>query len=457
MYDKYNFITGVPHWNEKKCDLDENVTMMNINSCVNGSLDKNDEKFIFPSKYLNNLKLCKLKIGMAPLFPYSVIANENSLQSLDRLKEEDIFGSDLEIIKIMAKKINFTLEMFYIKRDEDNNMVKKNFINYLLNGTLDACAGGLYNIYGNVVAYSGVYDRELVIWIYTVERETRSWQTLLRKTGGLYIFLIFLASYSIIWKLFCQFDGRAVSLNNTILYSFGALVGTTSLLDAMSLKQKILNLSYLILCLHLSSYISTQMYYYLTVENPPQTINTIDELAISDTIPYLVPTKKYFLNNDKYIAFANTSRDCEDFLDCERSVLKNRGATLILDGLLYPFQSSTAVKDESRIMRVDEDVLVLYHEMIMRKDSFMVDKLHNIILRLFEAGICDKLYKEAIGVTIVDKAKIAVKNILSYSYSCSAGCKITWLQLAGSFYLWMIGCGLSICCFIVEILTKKQV
>ncbi|XP_061379089.1 uncharacterized protein LOC133319270 [Danaus plexippus] len=431
--------------------------MMNINSCVNGSLDKNDEKFIFPSKYLNNLRLCEFKVGMASLFPYTVIENKDSLETLDRLEEEDIFGSDLEIMKIMAKKMNVTLEMFYIKRFEENALLQTDYIEYMLNGTLDACAGGLYNIYGDVVAYSGVYNRQSVIWIYTVERETRSWQTLLRKTGGLYIFLIFLASYSIIWKLFCQFDGRAVSLNNTILYSFGALVGTTSLLDAMSLKQKILNLSYLILCLHLSSYISTQMYYYLTVENPPQTINTIDELAISDTIPYLVPTKKYFLNNDKYIAFANTSRDCEDFLDCERSVLKNRGATLILDGLLYPFQSSTAVKDESRIMRVDEDVLVLYHEMIMRKDSFMVDKLHNIILRLFEAGICDKLYKEAIGVTIVDKAKIAVKNILSYSYSCSAGCKITWLQLAGSFYLWMIGCGLSICCFIVEILTKKQV
>ncbi|CAG9564889.1 unnamed protein product [Danaus chrysippus] len=390
----------MPHWNEHICDLDENVTMKNINTCINGSLDKNDEKFIFPSKHLDNLKLCKFNVGMATLFPYSEIEHKESLNTLDRLEENEIFGSDLEIMKIMAKKFNATLEMFYIKRSEENALLQKDYVKYLLNGSLDACAGGLYNIYGDVVAYSGIYTRQSVIWIYTVEREKRSWQALLRKTGGLYIFLIFLASYSIIWKLFCQFDGRAVSLSNTILYSFGALVGTTSLLDAMSLKQKILNLSYLILCLHLSSYISTQMYYYLTVENPPQTIKTIDELAISDRTPYLVPGKKYFLNNEKYIAFANTSRDCEDFLDCERSVLNNRGSTLILDGFLQPFQSLTAVKDESRIMRVDEDVLVIYHEMIMRKDSSMVNKFHNIIQSLFEADILFQYVDSAVPIDI---------------------------------------------------------
>ncbi|XP_047535758.1 uncharacterized protein LOC125070101 [Vanessa atalanta] len=449
---KYNFLTAVPEIDEVTCNTTEIVEIKHINNCTNGTLDEKRLTRIFPVKAPSNFKLCNFNVGMSIFYPYSMTNNTDTLKDFD--DGVNFYGVDIDIMKIMAKRFNSTLKLFYITKNDYDPKLRKIVVQYLLNETLDAYAGGAYRLYGDEVSYSGIYSRQTVIWVYTVERNRRTWQSLLFKMNGLYIFLIIYQCYVILWNLISKFDHQTISILDSFVYGWGALFGGAGLQDARSLKQKFLNIVYLIACLHLSAYVSTQIYYYLTIDRPPNSYTSVDELTSSGKIPYLIPNEKYFIDDKKYIAFANTSRQCDTFLNCEELMLINNGSTIIIDAQLAPLQSSSAVHDEARVLQVPEYILVVYHEMILRKNSPLVKKFQEYTQRLFESGICQMLYVRSIGITVVDRAKIANQNILSNSYSCTVGCEITLSQLAGVFYIWMAGCFCSCIVFILEILMK---
>nr|XP_034834940.1 uncharacterized protein LOC117991451 [Maniola hyperantus] len=447
-------LTITSEMNEDSCRYDGRIKKEKFKLCRNYfDRDKEiDESLQAPL----DLKKCKFNVGMASLYPYSMIKNKEYLKTFDPLRVDDMNGSDVEIIKIIANYFNATLNLHYVDRNEENPYFDDEYLKFVINGSLDVCVGGLYKIYGDIVSYSGIYSSQAIVWVYTVERSTRSWQKLVGKTHGLYIFLIFYVLYSITWRIVTKFDGKAASITDTLLYSWGALVGATSLQDAGTVKQKILNILYLIMSLYLSTYVSCQIYSYLTIEEPPPHYKTVDELKSSDKTAYLVPVSKYFVQDKKHEAFANTSRDCINFNDCEVKLIKYNASSILIDGHLPLLQSRTAVNDEARVLRVTNEILTIYHEMIIRKYSPFVKSYQKVTQRLFESGICRKLYEAAIGITVVDRAKIANKNILSNSYSCTVGCKITLLQLAGTFYIWILGCSVSIFIFVMEIIVHRE-
>ncbi|CAH2043233.1 unnamed protein product, partial [Iphiclides podalirius] len=175
----------------------------------------------------------------------------------------------------------------------------------------------------------------------------------------------------------------------------------------------------------------------------------------SGRTPYLNYDTKFFVEDAKYKAFANTSKNCADFQDCENKTIINKGLTVIPEGYFYPLQAFTAVDNEARVLRAWENIFILYHEMIVRKGSPFAGKFDWIIQGLFEAGICDRLYLEAIGLLIEAKAENANANIMANSYSCEAGCAITISQVAGAIYAWILGCCLSLIVFAIEILMNK--
>ncbi|CAH2092644.1 unnamed protein product [Euphydryas editha] len=450
--NNYNLITIIPEIDEVTCAVSERLTINLINVCRNGSLDKKEVSYIFPSKKIQNLKKCNLKVGMAALYPYSMVNKGEILNHLDRPKY--MYGTDVEIMKILAEKFNSTLKLFHIQIHKTTSDNVPQFIQDLIDGTLEACAGGLYRLYGDVVAYSGKYRKQSIFWVYTVERERRSWKSLVGKMTGLYVFLITYVCYVILWNVFSQFDYQTMAIIDSFVYGWGALVGASSLQNARSLKQKILNIMYLIVCLHLSVFVSTQIFYYLTIERPPKQFKTTEEIRASNRTSYLIPEKKYFLEDKKHIADANRSLDCFTFTECEELMLKHKASTILIEGLFLRFQSVSSVGDEASVMRVAEDIVVSYHEIILRKNSTLVETVHKYVQRLVETGISQKLYIEAIGILIVDKSKIANKNILSNSYSCTLGCEITLSQSAVAFYVWILGCCFSFFVFVFEILIK---
>ncbi|CAH2092646.1 unnamed protein product [Euphydryas editha] len=450
--NNYNLITVIPEIDEVTCAVSERLTINLINVCRNGLLDKKAVSDIFPSKKINNFKMCNLNIGMSEFYPYSIVNNKDSLKDLDRSKH--MYGADVETMKILAKKFNSKLKLFYIQINKTTSDNVPQFIQDLIDGKLEACAGGLYRRYGDVVAYSGIYTKQSIFWVYTVERDRRSWQSLVGKMTGLYVFLITYVCYVILWNVLSQFDYQTMTIIDSFVYGWGALVGASGLQNARSLKQKILNIVYLIVCLHLSAFVSTQIFYYLTIDRPPKQFKTTEEIRASNRTSYLIPAEKYFVDDKKYIAHVNKSRDCFTFTQCEELMLKHKASTILIEGLFSRFQSVSSVGDEASVMRVAEDILVSYHEIILRKNSTLVETVQKSVQRLFEAGICQKLYIEAIGILIVDKAKIANKNILSNSYSCTLGCEITLSQSAVAFYVWILGCCFSCFIFFFEILIK---
>lgn len=448
----YGFETFIPEINEDTCKLETGQPIL-LNKCNSGFINSFNVT-VFPDKNTLDFKRCPLNIGMGTLFPYALIQNKELLKDYDPVTE--LKGSDVELVKIVAEYLNSIPSFYYIYRKEENPQSDREFVKFLINGSLDLCAGGLYRIYGDAVAYSGIYNEQKVMWMYAAERLHRSWKNLVNKIDGLYIFFLFYICYAFIWSLFCMYDGQAVNLKDTLLYSWGALVGATSLQEPRSFKQKLLNMVYLIMCIHLSFYVSVQLYSFLTIQRPPEILRTNDEVMNSGRTAYLKPVTKYFVQDKKYEAFASKSEDCDSFLDCEMKVLAHNGLTVTIDGLLIPFQTQTAVDHEARILRATENILVVYHEMIVRKDSSIKKLLQIVVNRLFEAGICDKLYRDGIGISVVAKAKEASENVIHNSYACQAGCKITLGQAAGLFYLWLFGCFVASCIFAFELVFKKH-
>lgn len=445
--------TYVPDIDHETCKVNITKSLL-INSCSKGKLAT---ATAFPSKVTTNFKKCPFKVGMGSLYPFSMIENKESLNTYDPLDLNRVKGMDFEIIKIMTEYFNATLDLYYIFKEEENPYVSMEYLPLLLNGSLEACAGGLYRIYGDVVAYSGVYAGQSVMWIYSAEREIKTWENMAADIDGLYFFIAFYLCYSVVWCLIRTFDKDAFSFQNTLLYSWGALLGTTSLQDAKSFKQKVLNLVYLNMCLHLSVYISIQLYSFLTIRGPPEMFKTNEGIMKSGRTPYLNTLTKYFIKDEKYERFANTSTECDGFQDCAEVSLLRKGVTVFISGYFYPFQAATAVNDEARMLRPTENLLTVFYEMIIRKESPLVLKFQKAVVRLFEAGLTEKLFKEAIGLTVVGRAKIATQTMVTSSYACHAGCKLGLDQISGVFYVWCFGCTAAFCLFIMEIMMKRNV
>ncbi|XP_035444369.2 uncharacterized protein LOC118272126 [Spodoptera frugiperda] len=445
-----NMYTIFPKIDEKTCkEVVEKPT--HINTCFNNGTVQNEE--IFPIKNPNNLNRCPFRIGMATLFPFSEIPNKELLKNYDNVTE--IKGFDYEILKIIAEYFNATLETHYIYRKEENPYKDLEFTDFIKNGSLDACAGGLYRIYGDLVEYSGVYVRQGVFWVYYAERAERSWQNLVSKLDDVYFFIIFYITYSIVWCLVSSFDGQAVSLITTLIHGWGALVGATSLQDPRTKKQKFLNLLYLIMSVYSSVYVSIQFYSFLTVRGPPQMFKTNSAVMESGRTAYLKNSSKYFITDERYTKYADHSADCVSFYNCAEKTLMYNGLTLLLQANFYIFQADSAVNDEARVLRATENMLTVYNEMLIRKDSPLVAKFQKVMKRLFEAGITGRLFTEAIGISVVAKAESANSNMITSSYSCQAGCSITLMQFAGIFYAWIFGCVISCLVFVIEILSRR--
>lgn len=448
----HNIETFLPVMDEVKCKIPEKIKPTRVNACRNGFLETN---VVFPDEVKIDLMQCPFRVGMATMYPFSKIANKEKLNNYDLIKE--IEGSDVEIIKIMANRFNATVEWRYLRRAEENPFIDVEYVEVIANGSLELCAGGLYNIYGDLVSYSGIYTRQAVIWIYAAHRSSRSWTQLVHQLNGMYLFVIFYLGYSSLTYLIRKYDCKRPSFKYIIFYSWGALIGAASLDKPSSLKQKILDIFYLTLSIYLGTYMNSQLYSFLTIDRPSAMFRTNEEVVSSGRVPYLNPTYKLFIQEKNYVAFANTSKDCGGFIDCAYKTLALDGLTAILDEYFYPLQAVTAENDEARVLRATQNLVTIYQEMLIRKDSHFVVSIQKIIQRLFESGICKHLYKEAIGITVVAKAESANKNAVSNSYSCESGCAITLTQVAGVFYVWFIGCLLSTCVVIMEIMWKSGV
>ncbi|XP_063365898.1 uncharacterized protein LOC134654365 [Cydia amplana] len=448
--EKHYVITFPPTMNEKTCEPVEKFEPNIINICLNGSLDTD---VIFPEFIKANFRNCSLRVGMGSLFPFTKIPNEHKLKNYDLIPE--IEGSDVGIIKIIANYFNASIIWHYLDI-EHSPYSSTDYTEFIFNGSVDVSAGGLYRMYGDRVSYSGIYTMQAVIWIYAAHRPGRTWVNLVHKLNVIYFFGIFYLLYSITSYCFRKYDNGKCSFRDIILYSWGALVGTSSLPEPKSLKHKMLDVFYLILCIFVSSYMNIQLVSFLTIDGPSVSFKTNDDVMNSGRIPYMHPKKKYFIEESKYLAFANTSKDCGDFFDCCAKVLESDSVTAILDFYFYLVQASTAVKDEAKILKPTTRIITVYHEILIKKDSLIVSGVQKVLERLFEAGICKHLYKQAIGITVVAKAESANQVALSNSYSCVSGCAITLSQVGGVFYFWTFGCVLSVSVFLLEMTWKRQ-
>lgn len=445
--DNARFLSFLPHTDENTCQFASKVDPIQINTCINGNLEK---KFYLPRKTITDMKNCTIKAGLCSMSPLSIIENEDSLNNYDIL--ENPIGSDVDLIKTIAKTVNAGVVFYYMNRSEYIPYKDRDYIKFILNGSLDICAGGLYRNFLNIVAYTGAYEQQGVIWIYSVERMHNTWKNLMKTMQGLYIFFLFYLCYSVVWNILLYFDSRALNWSNTFLYSWGALFGASSLQDTRNFKQQLINIVYLIMCIYLSIFVGVQLYSFLTIQRPPGILRSIEDLHRSGRTPYLNPIGKYFLQDKKFQSFVNTSKDCTSSNQCIEETLKNKGLTITTDSVFAHIQLNTTVNDEARLLKVTEDLVIVNHEMIMGKDSPIVSIFQRQLNRLFEAGICKKLFRNNVGILNVARTKKAIYNIMHNSYSCRLGCSITFSKCSGIFYLWMISCFISCCIFVFEIL-----
>lgn len=448
---EYIMLTFIPRIDEETCK-ETTRKAFEINACKHGHLMTNET---FPKKHQRDFKRCPIKAGLGALYPFSTIKNKGSLKTFDSLDGVAIQGMDVEMLKIIADYFNAKLELHFILKYEENPYIYTEYLPFIMNGSLDILAGGMYRVYGDVVEYSGIYARQAVVWVYTVDRLATTWQNLIANIDGLYLFIVFYFSYSFAWYIICVFDEHAVSLRYTLLSSWGALIGTASLQEARSIKQRVLNLVYLNMCLHLSVYISIQFYSFLTIRGPPENFETNEDIMNSGRTPYLRPLAKYFMTDEKYVRFANTSANCDSFIDCTTKVLEYKGLTVTLEGYFLDIQAATVVNDEARLLRTKDNLLTVFYEMSIYKSSPLAVTIQRVIGRLFETGITVKHFNDAIGITKIHKIRRATRNIISNSYSCQEGCTVTFGQISGVFYLWALGCGLASAVFVFELLYER--
>lgn len=449
VFEMYTF---VPEIDPNTCVLIVRIPVK-VNTCDTGKLMENN---VFPVKYPSNFNKCPIKVGMSSLYPFAIIENKSYLKDNERISESQVKGVDLELIKTILNHFNATIDLYFISKVEQNALANKEFIELVLNGSLEVCAGGLYRIYGDIVDYSGVYASQKITWMYYAERFSKTWETLIPTVDGLYLFMIFYFGYSVVLYVITKFDKKAVSLMQILLFAWGSLVGSTSLLNAKTLKQKILNAGYLIMCLHLMVYMNIQLYSFFTIQDAAVTFKTNEALMKSGKVPYLQPFSKYFVNDEKYTQFANTSKDCQSFDDCAKKSNTNKGMTLVIDEFAINFQVATAVKNEARMLLPIESLLTVYYEMIIKKKHPITKKFQNLMEKVVEAGIPRKLITEAVGTTVVNKAGIAIRTLTSKSYSCQYGCTLTIGQLGGVFYVVIFGCVASTVIFLVEIVGNRR-
>ncbi|XP_059057823.1 uncharacterized protein LOC131851350 [Achroia grisella] len=447
MDNTYKILTFMPKINPRKCILEERIKPKQVGAC-NSVLDSSK---LFPIKKPKNFYKCPFKVGVRNYKPFFIINNTTDLKFMDIIKPNDdrLGGIDLKILKILAIYLNATLQMHYLK-----HLMEPEYVTPLLNGSLDANAGGFYRIYGNVIEYSPNYGTQMLFWAYSVVR-SHSWHGIICKLDLLFLFFLFYLYYSIIWYVLCLFEERTVSFKFTLLNSWGCLFGCTELPKPMTIKQKILNACFLFMCVHFIAYVSIELYSNYTIAKPPKIYRTNKEIMNSDKKPYVYKSVVIFIQEESFKLYIQKADDCKSFDNCSAQILRNDGVTVSIDNAFARFQVESAVNSEAGALRVNENIVSLFHTILIRKDSYVVKHLQNAMKRLSEAGIFDKFYRESVGLIVLDKSKILTKSTKSNSYSCQMGCSINLSQIVGILYIWMIGCFVSILIFIIEVYYKK--
>ncbi|XP_053611129.1 uncharacterized protein LOC128675632 [Plodia interpunctella] len=448
---EHKILTFLPELNKNTCDLERNLIPTHINTCICGNLQNNQ---IYVQKTPSDFHKCPIRVGMGDLHPFSSVKSYYKLKDLEPIRE--VTGCDYEILNIVASKINANLSLLKIRSQASNAFTEASFVKYLEDGILDICAGGLYRIYGDTVAYSGIYGNQAIIWVYTVERAQRSLENLITKIDGLYIFFLFYLYYSLVWYFLSRIEERRVSLHITLLYSFGTMIGSANLQRACSTKQRIVNGFYLILCIHTVAYINIQLYSFLTISHPPMLYKTNNDIMSSGKKVFLQPPGRNFVDDSSIETLLRKSEYCSDFIDCEIKALKYKGVTIVLDGQLKELQAVTAENDEAKFMRTTENILNIYHEMPISKVSLVMEKLQSVMMRLRDTGILNKLYAQSLGILNVSKSEVFMKNTLRNSYHCMTGCSITSHDFAAAFYLWLVGIALSVLVLLIELAVRRR-
>ncbi|XP_060804947.1 uncharacterized protein LOC132902741, partial [Amyelois transitella] len=395
----------------------------------------------------SNFHKCALRVGMGYLRPFSVIKSYANKTALTPINANEIKGCDYEILKILAAKVNATLNLYKIKTLPINSLAEVTFVKYLENNTLDVCGGGLYNVYGTTIKYSGIYARQVIIWTYAVEREPRSFKNVISIVDKLYMSFVIYIIYSLLWYLVSWFDGKRVSLSNTLLYNFGSAVGAAKLQIARTTKQKILQIIYILLCFFTVAYFNIEIYSCLTISNPPTLYKTSYDIMNSGKKVYLYPDGRNFIKDVNYLNFFKHAEDCDSFRDCVWKVCRNKGITVLLDGQFIEYQVITANNDEARLMRSADNIITVFHEMPISKDSLVLETFQNLMVKLAESGILNRLYDEAVGILDISKSEVFTKSALTKGYYCMNGCSITLKGVAAVFCLWFLGVAVS--CFVL--------
>ncbi|CAH0400746.1 unnamed protein product [Chilo suppressalis] len=83
-------------------------------------------------------------------------------------------------------------------------------------------------------------------------------------------------------------------------------------------------------------------------------------------------------------------------------------AKVLIDGQFTLFQAETIVDGEATVLKVPQNMLTVYHEILIRKNLTITNSFQKLMTRLGEAGITDRLYHEALG--ILTEAKVLIHS-----------------------------------------------
>jgi hypothetical protein len=147
--------------------------------------------------------------------------------------------------------------------------------------------------------------------------------------------------------------------------------------------------------------------------------------------------------------------DCSNLNTCLTWTMKYRNfstlsGNIITNNFYYTSQLSKEYGDYKSCLMKESAVLFVNIVMLLQKGSPLLDRVNDIITRVSEGGIFNHWMQSCAEMREVNKAEANTAKKLPYKF-----CDLNMTHMQSAFYILFFGQGLSMMCFLTEILYYK--
>ncbi|PNF29448.1 hypothetical protein B7P43_G04558 [Cryptotermes secundus] len=455
--------TWFPYQSPSHCTQIDNITVLN-----SWSVMENDSfaeiSNLFPSK-IRNLNGCPLLISARVMEPLVMKAKNISRRGFHQTELVYVDGIEIKLVDFIVKATN-AIET-YVGPENPHRVLYLD----LLKKTTDIAVGAtiLRREYTTVAEPTVVFDSSRLRWYVPCSVKVPHWMSILKMFAPSLWFAIFSSIILAVIISYClaKLRGDPVSLGEHQTYSkvssacstvCAVILGMPVYVQPLTDPLRTFFFSWVCYSLAVNTVFQAFLTTLLIDPGYERQISSMEELFNSDLtfLIYEGHIPFYEVSGDwKSTRIHNNHRKCHRYtcVDEMMTVARSRNSAVLWHDYLIEYYTLEGLFGSATgrplLCKVPDGTVLLTNDvMYVPQGNPLLDRINEIISRVFEAGLYSNWY-----ASIKNKLKVEARAIRIPSLA-NEYCDLNMEHMQSAFYILLLGYMLSIALFLVELSRK---